>query len=547
MPCPCGFSGHWLELHYVHSPHCRPTATPGDSASKRPRAADSGLASALFTNQVHATVGKELLKAHQDHYVSYAQFDHVRTLLISIVHITLDFAEDEHRRAHPMAGEFTLSVARGAFRSLPNVGTLIKQTKLPYLRATPLMLGTGDAEARKGAVSFPAHQLVTILLQESTAVRKMAIAASEQWKTGEMYNVMPQRYSDLTDGSRFRGWEGVCGKATPDEALDLRIVLHGWTDEFTPIDGLSQKARKHKYGALLATPVNLPHRIRHYHDHMLLLALYNSRYSKKNGGLVRMLTGIGVDGTQHEDGVTFSGELALGTASPIVTLPNDDDPTGEPVEWRLRIFLLLMSLDWLAAGDFGPFAGSVSARRPCPKCMWTQSCPCAFLAQDDPQRELVCHATHCRGLTPRTHDGTVAIVREHRALAAQPGTMTRLKKPFTETGVFSLHFASEHLLRDVVKDSTIDVMHIFLCGLTRYILSWLTDRLIPLQFSWEALNQRKNAHPWRRGQRVPDLERSKGDTRGSTSIHLNAVECMHFALARCGTPPCTSCTSCTPP
>ena len=35
------------------------------------------------------------------------------------------------------------------------------------------------------------------------------------------------------------------------------------------------------------------------------------------------------------------------------------------------MFLLLISLDWLASGDFGPFAGSVSARKPCGKCLWT--------------------------------------------------------------------------------------------------------------------------------------------------------------------------------
>ena len=75
------------------------------------------------------------------------------------------------------------------------------------------------------------------------------------------------------------------------QANDLRIALHGWTDAFTPIDGLSQKARKHKYGAFLATLVNLPLHLRHYVDHVLLLALYNSRYAKKHGGLVRMLTG----------------------------------------------------------------------------------------------------------------------------------------------------------------------------------------------------------------------------------------------------------------
>ena len=34
-----------------------------------------------------------------------------------------------------------------------------------------------------------------------------------------------------------------------------------------------------------------------------------------------------------------------------------------------------------------------------------------------------------------------------------------------------------------------------------------------------------------RGHRVPTLEFAKGDTRGSTSTHLNAAEMLAFALA----------------
>ena len=84
----------------------------------------------------------------------------------------------------------------------------------------------------------------------------------------------------------------------------------------------------------------------------------------------------------------------------------------------------------------------------------------------------------------------------------------------------------------MVKDSTIDVMHVFFCGLTRYLLSWVTDELIPRDFSWDDLNKRKNDFPFKRGVRVPNLERSKGDARCSCSIHLNAAEMMAFALAR---------------
>ena len=44
---------------------------------------------------------------------------------------------------------------------------------------------------------------------------------------------------------------------------------------------------------------------------------------------------------------------------------------------------------------------------------------------------------------------------------------TAAKTYSTLTGIFSTHFASEHLLRDVVKDSTVDIMHVFFCGMTR--------------------------------------------------------------------------------
>ena len=207
--------------------------------------------------------------------------------------------------------------------------------------------------------------------------------------------------TDLTHGTRLLDWHAVCGKATAAEARDLRVVLHGWTDEFTPIDGLSQKARVHKYGVVLVSNVNLPLRLRHYADFILMrsystiagtrLPFYNplpsprtspapptraptlasrftlalfplsptfpcsdaltgssNRYAKANGELTRMLTGIGADGTKHKEGVTFASELALGEESPLIELPNDANPAGEPLTFRLRLFLLLMSLDWLA-------------------------------------------------------------------------------------------------------------------------------------------------------------------------------------------------------
>ena len=158
-------------------------------------------------------------------------------------------------------------------------------------------------------------------------------------------------------------------------------------------------------------------------------------------------------------------ELALGEDSPEIELPNDADPGGSPLRFRLRLFLLLMSLDWLAHGDFGPYAASVSkARRPCFKCLWTAQCACAFMSRDDPRRRFVTHSQHCQASQRRTHADVMQTVSELRRLSQSDRTKTAMKTLATETGVFSAHFASEHLLRDIVKDPTVDTMHLFFCG-----------------------------------------------------------------------------------
>ena len=61
----------------------------------------------------------------------------------------------------------------------------------------------------------------------------------------------------------------------------------------------------------------------------------------------------------------------------------------------------------------------------------------------------------------------MAAVSELRALSARPRSATACKKFSMDNGIFSTYFASESILRDVVKDSTVDIMHVFFCGMTR--------------------------------------------------------------------------------
>ena len=528
MECPvCRCRFIKLQMHYHHSPACRPArpiATKQVPALKKPKVTDC--ARTLFKNRTRAVVGKHMLKAHIDHHMSITHLDQMMNVLVSCVDLVLDFIESEAQQ-DDAAWRPALEVASIAFQKLPAAHSLIREQQKSIMRAIPRNLST-TGDDKSGAAFFSAHQLVTIMLQESQAARQWSVRTSDELKTGKLYRQYPNVITDMTQGRRYRDWQAVCGAASAEEADDHREVLVAWTDEFTPLDATSQRARKHKYGVVTAVSANLPLRIRYYHDFILLLAVYNSRYAKKNGGLSRMLTGIGSDGKEYNDGVTFAAELALGTESPYIEFPNDADPRAPPRRVRLRLFLLLISLDWLASGDFGPFAGSVSARYPCGKCMWTANCPCAHLSANDPRRKKLKHSTHCRASAPRTHDSVLVEMRK-----LQPLSLTARKSMSTTTGIFSSYCASEHLLRDMVKDSTIDIMHVFLCGWTRYLFSFVTDSLIPSEFSWDDLNKNKRAYSWKRNVRVPDLEYSLGSTRGSKSIHLNAGEMMHFALARC--------------
>ena len=121
-------------------------------------------------------------------------------------------------------------------------------------------------------------------------------------------------------------------------------MLEGWTDEFTPVGALSQKARNHKYGVFTAALANLRPGLRNYSDFILLLCIYNSRYLKSRGGMSRIMTRIGACGTTFKTPVmSFADELKLGDAeSPFIWLPNDDDPTSPPLRYRLRVFLLFV-------------------------------------------------------------------------------------------------------------------------------------------------------------------------------------------------------------
>jgi len=516
--CDCGFEGVRLEGHYRYSPNCRPAVEPPPAPGKRDRSASTR----LLRHRLVSGLATALIAAHYDSYIGVAHLEHMMLMLTTITLLILSFFEGEGS-CPELCGE-----VRQVLTSLPSVKEILSKGRAKYVRVEPLTL-SGVPKTKQGAIFFSLYQLVTAMLQESQPVRRHCIAASETWKKGELFGVVPPVYDDLTSGSRFRSNTHMCGKAGAGEENDLRIVVHGWTDAFTTVDGLGVNAREHKYGAFLVALVNMPLRMRHYVDHILMLCLYREQFAKGMGGLCRMLTGTGSDGTKYRDGITLAAELELSKHSGLmIELPNDD-ADGEVKSWRLRIFFLLISLDWLAAGEFGPFAASVAARRPCGKCMWTADCPCAWRSVANAASASQSHSEHCLRSAPRAHDSVLKVVDEMRAWK---GKAAELQKFMTDKGIFSTHFASSFILNDVVCDSTLDIMHMACCGMSRYLISWLTDILIPIDFSWDQLNMATRSYTFPPGVRVRRLEKTVGTPRASKSIHLNGSETLHFTLAR---------------
>ena len=47
--------------------------------------------------------------------------------------------------------------------------------------------------------------------------------------------------------------------------------------------------------------VNLPPQLRNRPNKLLLLGLYNTKFAKANGGVCRMISGVGPDGTEYDE------------------------------------------------------------------------------------------------------------------------------------------------------------------------------------------------------------------------------------------------------
>ena len=69
----------------------------------------------------------------------------------------------------------------------------------------------------------------------------------------------------------------------------------------------------HKYGVVLVRLLNLPPQLRNRPDKLMVWGIYNTRFAKENGGVLRMLSGVGPDGTYYDEACLRTDLEALQT------------------------------------------------------------------------------------------------------------------------------------------------------------------------------------------------------------------------------------------
>ena len=105
---------------------------------------------------------------------------------------------------------------------------------------------------------------------------------------------------------------------------------------------------------MLGSMLNLPLWMRHMSDYIMLVALFQSKFMKDNGGLMRLLTGTDTDGKVHSDGMTLAAELCLSHGGGAAIQLPSDTPGAEPEAWCLRIFVLFFHSTGSHMATLGP-------------------------------------------------------------------------------------------------------------------------------------------------------------------------------------------------
>ena len=304
----------------------------------------------------------------------------------------------------------------------------------------------------------------------------------------------------------------------------------------------------HKYGIVSGRFLNLPKESRNADVNKLLLGIYQCDFAKKNGGVARMLAGIGPDGTQYDE-VCLRTELEQLKEGIPVDIP--DDINGGTMSIILEVHLLGWLADLLGAGGLGPYPESFSATHPCRDCWWHTSCWCAHVAFGSldvhrkephaPGCRMTGEVLACEPCVERDEGEMLSLMSSLRA--GSYSTKAQLADAMRCRGVNKLRSAIEYLPGSkVTEDVLADIMHLFFTGPTPqeayHILEHLTKVVDGL--TWDKYATARKAFNERlpKAHQLPGIVRPVTDGKAKTSLAMvwTADEAMRFAANGCVLP-----------
>ena len=182
------------------------------------------------------------------------------------------------------------------------------------------------------------------------------------------------------------------------------------------VNAIGTRRKDRKYGVILVRVLNLPLQIRNRMDKILLFGVYNVKWAKKHGGVMRMMCGVDANGKFDDADINLRTELLRLQAGVEMTIP--DDVNGGTMPIILEAHHLGWLADLLGAAGISHFPESFCARHPCKDCMWHSSCWCSHVLPNSQEaRAKRPHAEGCRGMgiVPRTSEDVLSKVHAIRS------------------------------------------------------------------------------------------------------------------------------------
>lgn len=449
--------------------------------------------------------------------------------------------------------------------------------ELGHMQCDVASLTARTTELPEGkVVSHDLGEMITRHLVHDTAYRKQCEAKSDEWKKGDRYRTLPKgQLKDFDDGINARFHPHLLRPATPDEEHDLRIAVNVQVDDLevrahispstlaparpttdlTPFyttlpsalqlcNAIGVARGEHKECGVQVATLNLPAEERFQQSNIFLHTLAKAKIYKVHG-MARVLNGRDKSNVLHDDPCLARDlrELAPGRW---IEIP--DDKKGGTKMVCLRVYLMIISADWLARQSLLPFVESPGAHCPCGDCDYDVRSdmagrPFSFLRDNKNAPWNVSGSGKRQKAIPvkftkRTWSQLKAEVETFSKLSP-----TQQTKMTSETGVNKSIFAlnpTDFPFIDPTAIAPRDLLHLFPDGLLRSECAWCIYILCGLGLKLSDVNRRiaqyKRFLP--KDVRIPFLHHSlaQGEAgnrpKPGATIRMTGHQMKHFAVHR---------------